>query len=222
VAKDHKLTSAPNDATVSAGRPSDLSDRLAHAVSAVMNPGYVALPTFLVVAVATAPNVWTGAGWWVVTTLGISVAPLLYVALGVRSGRFSDHHLSVREQRLVPFVVGLVSAGAALAILLAWHASRALLATVASVVIGVVIAMAITHGARWKVSLHLGGIAGSVTVFVLLFGPILLVLTPLVALVGWARWRVSAHSVAQAVVATILAVVITGGTFWLLRVPITV
>jgi len=87
------------------------------------------------------------------------------------------------------------------------------------VVIGVVIAMAITHGARWKVSLHLGGIAGSVTVFVLLFGPLLLVLTPLVALVGWARWRVGAHSVAQAVVATILAVVITAGTFWIMRVP---
>lgn len=220
MAKEHQVTSAPNDAPASAGRPSDPSDRLAHAVSAVMNPGYVALPTFLVVAVATAPTVWTGVGWWAVTTLGISAAPLLYVALGVRSGRFADHHLSVREQRLVPFVVGLMSAGAALAILLAWHASRALLATVASVVIGVVIAMAITHGLRWKVSLHLGGIAGSVTVFVLLFGPLLLVLTPLVALVGWARWRVGAHTVAQAVVATILAVVITVGTFWLMRVPV--
>ena len=92
-------------------------------------------------------------------------------------------------------------------------------ATVASVLIGVVIAMAITHGARWKVSLHLGGIAGSVTVFVLLFGPVLLVLSPLVALVGWSRWRIGAHSVAQAVVATVLAVVITAGTFWLMGVP---
>ena len=98
--------------------------------------------------------------------------------------------------------------------------SRALLATVAPVIAGVVVAMAITHGARWKVSLHLGGVAGSVTVFVLLFGPILLVLTPLVALVGWARWRIGAHTAAQAVVATILAVVITVGTFWLMLVPV--
>ena len=92
----------------------------------------------------------------------------------------------------------------------------------ASVVIGVVIPMAITHGARWKVSLHLGGIAGSVSVFVLLVGPVPLVLTARLALVGWARWRVGAHTVAQAVAATLLAVVITVGTFWLLRVPITV
>jgi hypothetical protein len=60
---------------------------------------------------------------------------------------------------------------------------------VASVVIGVVIAMAITHGLRWKVSLHLGGAIGSVTVFVLLFEPLLLVVTPLVVLVGWAHAR---------------------------------
>jgi hypothetical protein len=59
---------------------------------------------------------------------------------------------------------------------------------------------------------------GSIAVFVLLFGPILLLLTPLVALVGWARWRVGAHTVAQAVVATILAVVITVGTFWIMGV----
>lgn len=56
----------------------------------------------------------------------------------------------------------------------------ALFATVASVVI----AMAITHGAHRKVSLHLGGIAGSVAVFVPLFEPVLLALTPL--------WRWSA------------------------------
>jgi hypothetical protein len=58
-----------------------------------------------------------------------------------------------------------------------------LLVMVASVVIGVVIAMAITHGIHWIVSLHLSGIAGSVTVFLLLFGPVLLVLAPLEALV---------------------------------------
>lgn len=106
-----------------------------------------------------------------------------------RPGRFSGHRLSVPEQRLIPFVIGLVSAGASLAILMARLASMALLATVASMVI----AMAITRGLRWKVSLHLGGIAGSVTVFVLLFGPALLVLSPLVPLVGWARWQARAH-----------------------------
>jgi hypothetical protein len=81
--------------------------------------------------------------------------------------------------------------------------------------------MLLMQGARWKVSLHLGGITGSVIVFVLLFGPILLMVSPLMALVGLARRRVGAHTVAQAVAATLLALVITVGTFRLLRVPIT-
>lgn len=42
-----------------------------------------------VVAVAAAPNFWTGVGWWVVTTLGISVAPLLYMALAGHAERFA-------------------------------------------------------------------------------------------------------------------------------------
>jgi hypothetical protein len=78
----------------------------------------------------------------------------------------------------------------------------------------IVIASLITRSARWKVSLHVGGIAGSATVFVLLFGWILLMLTLLLALLGWARWRVGAHTTAQAVMATVLAVVITVDTFW--------
>jgi hypothetical protein len=54
----------------------------------------------------------------------------------------------------------------------------------------------------------------------LLFGPILLVLTPLEALVGWACWRVGAHTVAQALATTVLTVVITVGTFWFMGVPV--
>lgn len=87
----------------------------------------------------------------------------------------------------------------------------------ASLVISVVIAMAFARGARWKVSLHLRGIAGSVTVLVLLFGPVLLVLTPLVALVVWARGRVGVRRLVQAVVASLPTV----GMLWLLRVRVT-
>ncbi len=45
-----------------------------------------------------------------------------------------------------------------------------------------------------------------------------LLLAPLVPLVGWARWQLRAHTVAQAVAATMLAIVITLGTFWLFGV----
>jgi membrane-associated phospholipid phosphatase len=190
-------------------------DRLAEVVSQVTNPAFVALPTFLVVALHTAPNAGVGLRWWLVTTVGISLAPLLHIAQGVRAGRYRDHHLSVRQERLIPFLVGLVSAGTALALLLLWHASRAFLATVAAVVVGAALALVITHGARWKISLHVAGNAGAVTVMVLLFGWPAVLLVPLVPLVGWARWQLRAHTPAQAVAAMLISVAVTVVAFWL-------
>jgi hypothetical protein len=191
---------------------------IAHLVSQLTNPGFVALPTFLAVALHTAPTVSSALLWWLVTTIGISIAPLLYVSLGVRAGRYSDHHLSLREERLIPFVVGLVSTGGALTLLLLSHASAAFLATVTAVLVGAALALAITHGAHWKISLHVSGIAGAVTVLTLLFGWPALLLTPLLPLVGWARWRLGAHTIAQATVAMLIAVAVTGLAFRLFGV----
>ncbi|GCE09536.1 hypothetical protein KDAU_68650 [Dictyobacter aurantiacus] len=58
------------------------------------------------------------------------------------------------------------------------------------------------------------------TVFVLLFGPRLLALSPLVFLVGWARWQVRAHTVLQAIAGTCLAIVVTVVTFQLFGIQL--
>ncbi len=169
-------------------------------------------------ALRTAPAIPSGLLWWLVTSLGISIAPLLHVYVGVRAGRYRDHHLSLRQERLIPFVVGIVGASSALALLLLSHASRAFLATVTAVVVGAALAMGITHGARWKISLHVSGIVGAITVLALVFGWPALLLVPLVPLVGWARWRLGAHTPAQAVAAMLISVAVTVAAFWLLGV----
>jgi membrane-associated phospholipid phosphatase len=191
---------------------------VAHIVSQVTNPAFVALPTFLAVALASAPSIASGLLWWLATTIGVSVSPLVHVYQGVRSGRYRDQHLSVRRERLLPFLIGLASTGATLAVLLWLHASRAYLATLSAVLIGVVVALLITHGARWKISLHVAGISGATAVVAMLFGWPALVLAPLVPLVGWARWRLGAHTPAQAIAAALIAVVVTVVTFLLLGV----
>lgn len=185
----------------------DRASQFARIVSDVANPLFVALPTFLIVALHTASDWQRAILWWIVTTIGISAAPLIFVYRGVRRGRYSDHHLSVRAQRLVPLIVGLACAATALVLLLALQASRALLATVAAVLVCGICTLAITT--RWKISFHLVGAAGAATVLTLLFGPIGLVLVPFVVLVGWARWRLQAHTIAQAMAGTTLAAVIT-------------
>lgn len=190
--------------------------RLAHLVSEVSNPLFVALPTFLVIALATAPNVFHALLWWMIAVLGISIAPFLFILRGVRQGRYSDHHVSVREQRLIPLVFGLGCMAIAFILLYALDVSRVLIATVTAVIVACGISLLITR--YWKISLHLVGMAGAVTVFTLMFGPRLLLLSPLVVLVGWARWQVRAHTVLQACVGAALAVGVTVGIFWLFGV----
>jgi hypothetical protein len=200
--------------------PSDTSGsrplRVAHVVSDIANPLYVALPTFLVVALHSAPSVGLGLLWWLVTAACISTAPLLLIARGVRAGRYTDRHLSRREQRALPLIFGIGLVVVALGLLTLLHASRVLLATVVAVLIADVLTLAITT--RWKISVHLVGMTGAVTVMLILYGWVALPLVVLVPLVAWARWEVRAHTPAQAVAGAILATLVTIGTFALFGV----
>jgi membrane-associated phospholipid phosphatase len=188
---------------------------LAHVVSEISNPLLVALPTFLIIALASAPDVLHALLWWIVAVLGISIAPLLFIWRGVRKGHLSDHHVSKREQRFIPLLFGLACMVAAFILLYVLSTSHVLIATVTAVIVACGISLLITR--HWKISLHLVGMAGAVTVFTLMFGPRFLLLSPLVALVAWARWQVRAHTALQALAGTVLAVSVTVAVFWLFR-----
>lgn len=154
--------------------------------------------------------------WWIVAVLGISVAPFLFIRHGVRRGHYSDHLISRREQRLIPllFVIGCMTISFALLYFLG--ASHLLVATMTAVIVACSISLLITR--YWKISLHLVGIAGAVTVCVLMFGVLFLLLAPLVAIVAWARWQGGAHTLLQAAVGAALAVGVTMTIFWMFGV----
>jgi hypothetical protein len=179
----------------------------------VANPIFVALPIFFAIALHTAPDILHALLWWVITVVGISAAPLLFILRGVRLRHFSDHHVSIREQRLVPLLFAIGCVGFVFVLLLLFHASRPLLATVTAVLTTCTIATVITR--YWKISFHLVGMVGAVTVLWIMFGPLAAVLAPMVLLVAWARWHVGAHTPLQALAGTVLAVSVTVGTFWL-------
>lgn len=187
--------------------------RLAHIISDVANPIFVAPPIFFIIAVHTAPDIQHALLWWVITVIGISAAPLLFILRGVHLGHLSDHHVSIREQRLVPLLFALGCVACVFILLLILHASYPLLATVTAVLTICTIGTVITR--YWKISFHLVGMAGAVMVLWILFGPLAALLTPLVLLVAWARWRVGAHTPLQALAGMVLAVSVTVGICWL-------
>jgi len=184
-------------------------EKIAHLISLVANPLFVALPLFLAVALYTAPDLLHALAWWVIIAIGITGAPFFFIRNGVRKGRYTDEHVSNRAQRFIPLSFGLLCMLFVFVLLLFLSVPRALLATVVAALISLACAIAITQFLRFKISLHMAGSAGAVTVCVLLFGPWLLLLAPLVLLIGWARWKVGAHTVIQACIGTILAVLAT-------------
>lgn len=191
---------------------SSIWDRLAHICSEVLNPFYLAIPTFFVISLYSAPDVLHALLWWLITILGISIIPLTFILHGVRRGRFSDHHVSRREQRMMPLVFGIMCMLISFGCLFLLKVSMLLIVTVLAVIIACLITLIITT--RWKLSIHLVGVTGMVTVFVLLFGPLYFLLAPLVPLVAWARWKVRAHTPLQALAGMVLAVTVTVLLFW--------
>ena len=133
----------------------------------------------------------------------------------MRRRRLSDHHIGVREQRPLPLLVGIASVLVGLALLNAWGAPRDLVALVAAMAVGLATSLLVTL--VWKVSVHTAVVAGAVAILVLVFGPTLLALAPLVALVGWARVEVGDHTPAQVVAGAGLGATVAAVVFSLLR-----
>jgi hypothetical protein len=123
----------------------------------------------------------------------IPAALLLY---GIRRGWWADLDISnLRERRTyLPWVV--VSA-LCLLLLASWlHFPRLLRFSLTAMVIWLVLTTGVSW--FWKISIHEGATVGIVVLMWLLFGPawgLALVWTPF--LVGWARWVLNKHTLAQ-------------------------
>ncbi|GCE32126.1 hypothetical protein KDA_76100 [Dictyobacter alpinus] len=193
-------------------------EKVAHRISVVANPLFVALPLFLVVALHTAPDLLHALGWWLIIAVGITGAPFFFIRMGVKRGKYTDDHVSNRAQRFVPLSFGLICMLLVFVLLFFLAVPRLLLATVVAALATLAFAIVITQFGKFKISLHMAGSAGAVTICILLFGPWLFVLAPLVILIGWARWKVRAHTVLQACAGTVLAALVTIAVLWLFGV----
>jgi membrane-associated phospholipid phosphatase len=154
-------------------------------------------------------------------TLGVVLALLLpfsYLVRQVRSGRITDHHVGIRTQRpriLFVFVLGVL---ATLAMLIAVGAPPELIALIGASLIGLTVALMITF--FWKISIHAGVAAGITTVFVVLFGPWMILIAPLIVAVGWARVRLGDHTAAQVVAGTLIGALVSALAFSLLMMAL--
>jgi membrane-associated phospholipid phosphatase len=138
-----------------------------------------------------------GVAWSLVGMLFTVVIPAFIVDRGVRSGRYTDHHLREREQRAVPLGLAALSVATGVAVLVVAGAPREITALQVAVLVTVAVATAITL--VWKISFHTAVVAAAAAVLTLLGGPWWALSWAAVPLVGWARLVLRAHTLPQVV-----------------------
>jgi membrane-associated phospholipid phosphatase len=189
--------------------------RVAQLVGELLSPPPILVVLALVVAWDSSPTLGMAVLWGGIAALSASVLPYAIILRGVRQGRLSDKNISLREQRIRFAVVAITSILIGLAVMAAFDAPSAMVALLASIAVGVVCGWVITLW--WKISVHAAIAAGAATVLLLVFGPALLAVWPLVAVIAWSRVQVGDHTPAQVLAGVALGVVVNATVFSLLR-----
>jgi membrane-associated phospholipid phosphatase len=175
-------------------------------VSTVSSPTLLLAVLYPVVgALAAGP---AGIAWSLLGMVFTVVIPAAIVDLGVRRGRYTDHHLSRREQRAVPLGLAALSVLVGVGVLAVAGAPRAIVALQVAVLTTMVVATTVTLW--WKVSFHVAVVSAAAAVLTLLGGGWWALAWLAVPVVGWARLRLTAHTLAQVVVGGLLGAGVTG------------
>ena len=199
--------------TAPADRPFSL--RLARMTSNVFSPPLVDAVLLVAVALHSAGTIGAAIAWGLLSLVFVCAIPMLVIARGVRRQQLTDHHIGNRQQRPIPLAITLLSIVVALVLLVVGHGPRDLLALVAAMATVLLLSILVTLS--WKISLHSSTAAGALVVLVLVFGPWSLLLTPLVALVSWARVALGSHTMPQVIAGVVLAFIIATPVFILIR-----
>jgi membrane-associated phospholipid phosphatase len=174
----------------------------ARLASDLLAPAPVASALVVAVAWRSAPSPAHGARWALLAVACGMLVPVMFLEVGVRLRRLSDRHLSRREERPWPVLVGLVSVLAALRLLALAQAPRDLLALLATMAVVLGVSLGVTM--VWKISLHAATLAGSAVVVAVLFGWPWLALAPLLVLVAWARVQLGEHTLGQVLAGSLI------------------
>jgi hypothetical protein len=167
-------------------------DRFAYWLSQITSPFVVGMALLGYISLETAPSVTQALQWLTLISVGLAM-PYGFIWWGVKRGKVTDIHVSRRSERLLPLVVGLMALCGMLVGLVMLDASRPVVATLVAILTSFALAALITQLARFKMSLHVDSAAGALIVCCLLVSPLFLVLSPLVVLIAWARYKLEAH-----------------------------
>lgn len=188
--------------------PGTRAYRIAVFLTNILNPTWLLLPIVLLVTY-TATGSWQEALTWAGLAASIVLLPLLaLIHRRVRAGVYADTQVSVREQRHILYLVGALCTTVYGVAVYTLDGPLELKAMLMALFAAGLVAMGINYFIS-KVSIHTGGMAGLVTVLIVLFGRGALPSLLLVALVAWSRVALGRHTVTQVITGALTAITVT-------------
>jgi len=181
--------------------------RCAQHVSNILAPVTVSLPLVASVAFYRARDLSTALLDALITLFFLSLAPAMYVLIGVHQGKISDLEITNRSERAGPFLFGIMSTIIGLFILLFTNGPKNLETLLFIMGVSGIIMTLTTLW--WKVSVHASTLASAATILTTLYGIVMLPTYLLIVLVGWSRVVLRRHTVAQVVVGSLLSILLT-------------
>jgi membrane-associated phospholipid phosphatase len=139
----------------------------------------------------------------------LSIGPFMPVAYAVRTKRI-DLDISDRNKRGPVYVISLIAY--AVGVLVFWATDNKIMFVLSVAYLSVGMALMLITFA-WKISAHAAATAGMATALSLVLGVWMLPVFVLAVLTIWARVRLGAHTLLQALAGAILSIVITAFVF---------
>lgn len=187
---------------IKSNRPDSIKYSLAEVISKTLTPTNTAGAILMTVAWRYAPNTRSAVAWGSVAAGFASAVPFGYILHNVRKRRFANIHVPEREDRPEVLSIGIASIVAGTGVMLKFGAPRQVVALIVAEGVGLATTLAITL--RWKISMHVAVLSGAVSILVVVFGPRMLLLAPLIALSSWARIILKGHTPAQTIAGAVV------------------
>ena len=190
--------------------------RTARLFSNIVSPPVIFATLGLALSLKELPSL-EGLLWAAIYGFWVSLAPILFIVILLKTGRISDLHMNTRKERRWPYLISFLGAVIALAFIIIFDGPELLYCLAITGVITLGFLALITN--FWMISIHATSMAAATLISGLVFGLFAaILLLPLLILVTWVRLYLRRHTAAQVLAGIGLgfasvAVVAAGGCF---------
>lgn len=159
-------------------------------------------------AVVIGEEINTPTGWWQIGlyTIFILLLPVGYILWLLQRGEVSDFNLRVRQERIKPMRMSLITAVCGWGILTLLAAPPLLLALATANLAQSLLYFLITL--RWKISIHAAVAAGLALLTWHIWGAVALPMVASVPIIAWSRVYLQRHTVAQTIAGTAVGTIV--------------